>query len=193
MLLNRFGLKRCFMLCRLSLFSQSLAWLAALSWLFCIEISAQTVFVGFNTPGQYTNSFNAWNDAGGIDGGAYSFLETPTNGVAGGGGISVFQNNDTTATYKLGSWDFSTNGSAILMSVMIKANGQVSGNKVQFGILNSNANGLNANAGVAFESYRFIPGATTWSLREQYRTTNTLFETTLGTVNFTLGNWYRFV
>ncbi|HXU75398.1 MAG TPA: chitobiase/beta-hexosaminidase C-terminal domain-containing protein, partial [Methylomirabilota bacterium] len=181
------------MLCRLSLFSQSLAWLAALSWLFCIEISAQTVFVGFNTPGQYTNSFNAWNDAGGIDGGAYSFLETPTNGVAGGGGISVFQNNDTTATYKLGSWDFSTNGSAILMSVMIKANGQVSGNKVQFGILNSNANGLNANAGVSFESYRFIPGATTWSLREQYRTTNTLFETTLGTVNFTLGNWYRFV
>src|SRR5262245_42343123 len=33
----------------------------------------QTVFLDFNTSGQYTSNFNPWNDAGGVNGGNYSF------------------------------------------------------------------------------------------------------------------------
>jgi uncharacterized repeat protein (TIGR03806 family) len=157
------------------------------------SLSAQTVFLDFNSPGQYTNNFNAWNDATGTDGGNYSFMESANGGVVGSGVVSVFQSNDTTASYKSGSWDFSTNGATIILSTLIKANGQTSANKVQFGIKNSNSNGLNNNAGVAFESFRFVPSATTWSLREQYRTTNNMIETTLGDVNYVSGRWYKFV
>src|SRR5579859_3134169 len=136
-----------------------------------IRAEAQTVFQDFNLPGQYTGNFTPWNDIGGVDGGNYSFAESTTAGSAGGGGVSVFQSNDTTATYNQSSWDFSTNGAAVTLSVLVKANGQSSGNKVQLGILNVNNNGLNGNPGVSFESFRFIPSAATvWSLREQYRT-----------------------
>jgi uncharacterized repeat protein (TIGR03806 family) len=162
----------------------------------CVAFSApgQTAFLDFNTVGQYTNNFNRWNDNGGTNGGNYSFMESLTSGVGGGGGVSVFQSSDTTATYKSGSWDFSTNGATIVLSVVFKANGMISGNKVQFGILNSNTNGLNGNTNVAFETYRFIPntGTNTWSLREQYRTTNANFETTLGNASYITGHWYKF-
>ena len=155
---------------------------------------SQTVFLDFNAPGEYTNNFNPWNDAGGANAGNFAFTEAPAAGVGSGGGVSVFQSTDTTATYKNGSWDFSTNGASLMISVLIKANGQTSGNKVQLGILNSNNNGLNNNAGVAFETFRFIPQtATSWSLREQLRSGGALSETTLGTVIITVGNWYRFV
>jgi uncharacterized repeat protein (TIGR03806 family) len=156
---------------------------------------AQSVFLDFNTTGQYTNNFNTWNDAGGIDGFSDAFSEGTTAGIAGAGGVTVFQSSDTTATYKTGSWDFSTNGSTLIFSVMIKANGQTSGNKVQLGIVNTNYNGLNGNAGVSFESFRFVPSsATTWSLREQFRTNNTTAaETVFGTVNVIVGHWYKFV
>jgi hypothetical protein len=154
----------------------------------------QTAFVDFNITGQYTNSFSAWNDVGGANGGNFSFAEDRTAGVGGSGGVSVFQNSDTTATYRLGSWDFSTNESALTISVLIKANGQTSGNKVQLGVLNSSANGLNNNSGVAFETFRFIPQtATNWSLREQFRSGGALTETPLGIVTITVGHWYRFV
>jgi uncharacterized repeat protein (TIGR03806 family) len=164
--------------------------------LFCaaaLSASAQTVFLDFNSAGQYTNNLNAWNDMGGTDGGNYSFTQSSTGGVNNSGAVTVFQSNDTTASYKNGGWNFSTNGATITLSALIKANGQTSGNKVQFGILNSNTNGLNNNPGVAFESFRFIPSATTWSLREQYRTTNTLTETTLGDVTYVAGRWYKFI
>src|SRR5690349_12019643 len=63
----------------------------------------QTVFLDFNIAGQYTSDFNPWNDTGGANGGNYSFTEGTSAGVNGSGGISVFQNNDTTATYNQGS------------------------------------------------------------------------------------------
>lgn len=156
---------------------------------------AQTVFQDFNLPGQYTGNFTPWNDIGGVDGGNYSFAESTTAGSAGGGGVSVFQSNDTTATYNQSSWDFSTNGAAMTLSVLVKANGQSSGNKVQLGILNVSNNGLNGNPGVSFESFRFIPSAATaWSLREQYRTNGvTAPEVVLGNVNVVAGRWYQFV
>lgn len=155
---------------------------------------AQTVFLNFDTPGQYTGNFNAWNDNGGTDGGNPSFAENASDGAAGSGGVSVFQNNDTTATYKTRSWDFSTNGATITVSVLLKANGLSSGNKIQLGLMNVIDNGLNNNAGVAFESFRFVPNsATSWSLREQYRTAEALTENTLGNVTVTAGNWYKFV
>src|SRR5260221_729933 len=156
---------------------------------------AQSVFLDFNTPGQYAGNFNAWNDNGaGGNGGNYSFSENTTAGVGGSGNISVFQSNDTTATYKNGSWDFSSNGAALTLSVLLKANGQTSGNKVQIGILNSITNGFNSNTGVAFESFRFLPSsATVWSRREQYRTANANTETTVGNVNVLPGRWHKFV
>ncbi|PWU19720.1 MAG: hypothetical protein C5B50_05905 [Verrucomicrobia bacterium] len=157
--------------------------------------NAQTVFLDFNTPGQYTNNFNPWNDSGGGgNGGNYSFQESNTNGAGGSGCVSVFQSNDTTATYKTGSWNFSTTGAAVILSLLVKANGQTAANKVQLGLLNTNNNGLNNNTGVAFESFRFVPdGATTWSVREQYRTAGAVTENTLGDVTWTLGHWYKFV
>ena len=154
----------------------------------------QTVFLDFNTAGEYTSNFNPWNDAGGANGGNYSFQESTTGGVGAGGDVSVFANNDTTATYNGGSWDFSTNGASLTVSTMFKANGQTSGNKIQLGVLNTANNGLNNNAGVAFDSFRLIPStATSYSLREQSRTNGALAEVTLGTVSSVVGNWYKFI
>src|SRR5438045_3942589 len=112
----------------------------------------QTVFFDFNTVGHYTNNFNPWNDNGASgNGNNYSFSESTNAGVGSGGGVSVFQSNDTTATYKNGSWNFATNNATIAVSVLIHANGQSSGNKVQLGIINSNYNGFNSNPNVAFD------------------------------------------
>lgn len=146
-------------------------WLAFF-WACAAPAAAQTVFLDFNTAGQYTGNFNPWNDNGGVNGGNYSFQENTTDGV-GGGGVAVFQSVDTTATYKSGSWNLSTNGATVLVSVLIYADGQSSGDKVQLGLINSTTNGLNSNAGAAFETFRFIPAsATGWTLYEQHRTNN---------------------
>jgi hypothetical protein len=156
---------------------------------------AKTVFLDFNTVGQYTNNFSPWNDVGGANGGNGDFQENATNGVGGSGGISIFQSTDTTATYKSGSWNLATNGATIVVSTLIYASGGTNGDKIQLGVVNSTANGLNANTGVAFESFRFIPAtATTWSTYEQYRTegANTS-SASLGTVTVTAGHWYKFV
>jgi uncharacterized repeat protein (TIGR03806 family) len=159
------------------------------------ESRAQNVLLNFNSLGQYTNNFNVWNDNGGVNGSNYCFMESSTIGAGGSGGVNVFQSTDTTAIYKSGSWDFSTNGSTIIASVLLKANGQTSGNRIQFGILNTNFSGLNADTNTSFESFRFIPTSTNaWSLREQYRTNNTTApEVVLGTMSITNGHWYKFV
>ena len=127
---------------------------------------AQTLFLDFNTAGQYTGNFNPWNDASGVNGGNYAFSESTSAGVNGSGGVSVFQNTDTTATYKGPAWNFSTNGATLILSTLIKANGQTSGNRTQLGFVNTNANGLNNNTNIAFESFRFNPvTSTNWSVR----------------------------
>src|SRR5665213_4361481 len=84
---------------------------------------AQTAFVNFNSIGEYTNNFTPWNDVNGTDGGVYSFAESATNGVGGSGGVAVFANNDMTATYNGGSWNLSTNGATIVVSVLIYTDG----------------------------------------------------------------------
>src|SRR5437588_12286694 len=61
------------------------------------ECFGQTAFLDFNTPGQYTNNFNPWNDNGGGKGGNYSFIESLTAGVGGGGGDTGVHNSDTNA------------------------------------------------------------------------------------------------
>src|SRR5436309_2130978 len=81
-------------------------------------LPAQTVFLDFNTPGQYTANFNPWDNAGA---GNYNFQESGGGGVGGSGCVSVFQSNDTTAAYKSGSWDFSINGASMTLSTMVKA------------------------------------------------------------------------
>ena len=159
---------------------------------------AQTAFLDFNTVGQYTNNFNAWNDNGsGTDGGAYSFSEGATSGVNGTRGVSIFANNDTTASYKTGGWNFATNGATIIMSTMILADGQ-SGNRTQYGVKNVATNGINSNAGISFETFRFIPGggggANNWAITEQTRSANVnTTSPTLGTAAVTSGHWYKFV
>src|SRR2546421_2998853 len=174
--------------------------LVALNFLVCFSLCgpaafSQTRFLHFNTPGQYTSNFVPWNDGGGVDSGNYAFAESESEGVAGSGGVSVFQSSDTTATYDAASWDFATDGATITVSLLVKANGQTSGNKVQLGITDASNNGLNNNSGVAFESFRTIPSSSTlWSLREQYRTADlSPVETTLGNVNVIPGHWYKFV
>jgi PKD repeat protein len=168
--------------------------LAVLAWCVALSAAGQTAFLDFNTPGQYAGNFNPWNDNAGANGGNYCYAESSSDGVGGSGGVSVFQSTDTTAIYNNSGWDFSTNGASLTVSVLIKANGQVSGNKVQLGILNSSNNGLNNNAGVAFESFRIIPtSSTSFSLHEQLRTSGAVAENTLGTINTVAGNWYKFV
>ena len=160
-----------------------------------INSFGQTAFLDFNAVGEYTNNFNVWQDAGGVNGGAYAFTENTTDGVAGSGGVSVFQSTDTTATYKTGSWNFATNGATLVLSVMINAIGGNNGDKIQLGVINSSTNGLNANTGVAFESFRFIPAsATVWNVYEQYRAANAnTTSATLGNVTVVAGHWYKFV
>jgi uncharacterized repeat protein (TIGR03806 family) len=156
--------------------------------------SSQTVFLDFNTPGQYTGNFNSWNDNGGINAGDYSFEENTTAGAGGSGGVSNFQSTDTTATYKSGSFNFATNGAVIVVSTLIHASGGNNGDKIQLGVINSTTNGLNGNAGVEFESFRFVPdSATTWTAYEQYRSGDvTVTSPALGDVTVTAGHWYNF-
>jgi uncharacterized repeat protein (TIGR03806 family) len=163
--------------------------------LLIIPAFAQTAFVDFNTPGEYTSNFNPWNDGGGVNNGAYGFSEASAAGVNGGGGVAIINNNDTTATYGNGSWNFAVNGSTIIVSTLVYADGQTSGDKTQLGIMNSNSNGMNSNAGIVFESYRFIPtSATSWQFYEQIRNNGvTTTSAGLGTVTVTAGRWYKFV
>lgn len=163
------------------------------AFIFCGVASSfsQTVLLDFNTVGQYTNNFNAWND----NGGGASFMESTTVGAGGSGGVTNFLNTDTTATYKNGNWNLTNNGSVIVVSTLIHANGGNSADKIQLGIINSTTNGLNGNAGVAFESFRFVPSSTTvWGTFEQYRSNNiTVPSASLGNVTVTAGHWYNFV
>ncbi|HTA29744.1 MAG TPA: hypothetical protein VK731_04635, partial [Candidatus Cybelea sp.] len=158
---------------------------------------AQTAFLDFNTVGDYTNNFSPWNDVGGVNGGNYSFAENTTNGVGGSGGIALLADNDMTATYNAGSWNLSTNGATVVVSLLIYTDGQTSGgnDKVQLGIANSTTNGLNSNTGVEFQSFRFIPNsATSWSLYEQYRAGGvTTTGGALGAVTVITGHWYKYV
>ena len=168
----------------------------ACSWFGSASSSGQTAFAGFNTVGQYTNNFNAWNDNGsGANAGVYCFQENTTDGVGGSGGVSVYQSTDTTATYHGSSWNFAGKGTTIIVSTLVYAAGGNSADKIQLGIINSTNNGLNANAGVAFESFRLIPASTSsWNVFEQNRTGNSnVTSAALGAVSITAGHWYKFV
>jgi hypothetical protein len=152
--------------------------------------TAQTVFLNFSAPGQLTNDFNLWNDDGtGTNASEYSFEEN-TNG-----GITIFQDTDTTATYKNGSWNLATSGATALVSALVQANGQSSGDAVQLGFINSASNGFYSYRGIEFESFLFIPASSTnWTLHEQRRSKDITSESgALGTVSIVPGHWYRFV
>src|ERR1700752_1276366 len=94
-------------------------WVLSCFWLGVAPAFAQTVFLDFNTAGQYTGNFSQWNDVGGNNGGNYDFVESAIGGVGGRGCVSVFASTDTTATYNSSSWDFSTNGAVIIVSTMV--------------------------------------------------------------------------
>ena len=112
--------------------------------------AAQTAFLDLNATGQYTANFNPFANGGT----SFSFAASAAGGVNGTGCVSVNQSIDTTATYNARSWNFSTNGATATLSVMIKANALAnSGDKIQLGFINVTNNGLNNNAGIAFESF----------------------------------------
>lgn len=156
---------------------------------------AQTAFLDFNTVGQFTNSFNDWNDGSGVNAGAYAFEENTTDGVGGSGGVSIFQSTDTTATYTNSSWNLAANGSTLVASLLVYAAGGANADKLQLGAVNVPTNGLNSNAGVEFESFRFLPSSgTAWPVYEQYRSAGTTTTSaSLGTATVTAGHWYKFV
>ena len=156
---------------------------------------SQTVFLDLNTSGQFLSHFNLWNDNGGANAGNFDFEENPTIGVHGSRAVAVYQNTDTTATYNAGSWNFSTNGATIYVSTLILANNQSIADKIQIGLVNSTANGLNGNSGVAFESFRCVPNAAAnWAVREQFKNAaGATAEGTLGNVPVTPGHWYKFL
>ncbi len=158
-------------------------------------VIAQTVFLNFDTPGQFTGNFSEWEDVGGVDGNSFSFQESTTAGIGGGGAIALTQSLDSTATYNGAGWNISGSNAAIIESMMVFTDGLTSGDKIQFGVANSTTNGLNNNAGVSFESFRFIPNsATSWSLYEQFRTNNNIVTGgSLGSVTVSTGHWYKFV
>ena len=171
---------------------------AGLLAVFCLGLvcgRTQPVFFDFNTVGQYTNNFNPWNDGGGFNAGNYAFTESPTDGVGGSGGVSVFQSTDMTATGNGRGWNLAANGATLLVSTLIYNSGGGNGDKIQLGVINSTTNGLNSNAGVAFESFRFVPAsATAWPVYEQYRAGNvTTTSASLGTATVTAGHWYKFL
>jgi len=170
-------------------------WLCVLVLWQAFGAAGGTAFLNFNTPGQYTNNFNPWNDGGGVNSANYSFTESTNDGVGGSGGVAVFQSTDMTAIYTNSGWNLATNGATIVVSVLLYTDGQSSGDKVQLGFLNTTNNGLNSNAGVTFETLRFIAsGATSWPLYEQYRTNgNTVSSGLLGTVTVAVNHWYKFV
>jgi PKD repeat protein len=165
-------------------------WLATALCEMAAPAAAQTAFLDLNSAGQYSANFNPF--AGGGTG--FSFIASGSGGVGDSGCVSVNQSIDTTATYNAGSWDFSTNGATIIVSTLIKANALAnSGDKIQLGFINVTNNGLNNNAGVAFESFRVLPQSTgVWSVHEQWRSGEALQETTINNVNFVPGNWYKF-
>ena len=120
------------------------------------------------------------------------FRKAPAAGVGGSGGVSVSSSLDTTATYKrprqLGFLHQRRRHHPL--HLLIKADGQVSGDKVQLGLKNLSTNGLISNPGLAFETYRTIPqSATVWSVREQYFTGGNLTESTFTNVNIVVGEW----
>lgn len=165
----------------------------ALALALTLTASAQPLLENFETPRALNGDFRLWNDAGGVDAGNDDFIQAEGVGVKGTAGVSVFQSSDTTAVYKARSWNLATNGATVTVAVTFLANGESSGNKIQLGWLNSTTNGLNNNAGVAFESFRLIPaGVGQWTVREQTRTAGAIAETVLGAVNFTPGRWYQF-
>ena len=157
---------------------------------------AQTTFLDFNTPGELAGNFNMWNDNGsGANAASYCFEENSIDGAGGSGGIDIYQSTDTTATYSGAGRNFATNGATIIVSALIYAIGGDNGDKIQLGVMNDNTNGLNANTGVEFESFRFLPvSATTWTAYEQYRTGNAnITSAALGNVSVIAGHWYKFV
>src|SRR5580698_9605946 len=112
---------------------------------------AQTVFFGFAGAGDYTNNFDYFNGTTEtINSGGGTYVYNSSAGVGGGGGIQIATSADFTTTLTTHSWNLSTNGAKILVSVLIYTDGETSADKTQLGFLNTTNNGLNNNAGVEF-------------------------------------------
>ncbi len=156
------------------------------------SVVAQNLLLDFNTPGQYTGNFNNPTTAS-------PCTETNAGGVGNSGALLV-TGGDGNAIYNSGTWNFSSNGAAIsvsLMALIQQATG--TGNKFQLGILNSDTAGFADAAtgdGWIFGSYRLLPQSTTaptYQLQCQTATNGTTSSVNVGPViTLTIGHWYQF-
>jgi hypothetical protein len=156
---------------------------------FCVSpawAQQTNVLIDFNTPGLFTGNFTALH-------GANNCVENTTIGVGGSGGVQVTGNNDTTHIFNLPVGDFSAPGATFHLSLLLKANAQTSGNRLQLGLA-SNLVSFNTDFGKSWETFRFMPtSATNWSLRVQTRSANNMVETILqNSLIVVSGRWYKF-
>ncbi len=159
------------------------------------SVSAQSLLLDFNTPGEYTGNFSN-------PGTGSSCLETNAGGMGNSGALRV-TGGDSNATYTNGSWNFSSNGASISVSMMMEiqqatASGGTA-NKIQLGFVNSTTAGYAlaaAGDGWVFGSFRLQPQSTTaptYQLVCQTATNGTTANVNVGSViTLTIGHWYQF-
>jgi Glycosyl hydrolases family 39 len=163
-----------------------------LSVFFVRSITAQSLLLDFNTPGQYTDNFNNPNSGN-------PCTETNAGGVGNSGALLV-TGGDGNATYNASSWNFATNGATISASLMVliqQAAG--TGNKIQLGVVNSVNSGFadtSTGNGWIFGSFRLLPQSTstpTYQLAYQTATNGSTSGANVGSViTLIAGHWYQF-
>ncbi|HEY3762861.1 MAG TPA: hypothetical protein VGN23_14040 [Verrucomicrobiae bacterium] len=156
------------------------------------SVSAQSLLLDFNTPDEYTGNFNNPTTPS-------PCTETNAGGVGNSGALLV-TGGDGNATYHASSWDFSTNGASLSVSMMMEIH-QASGmgNKIQLGIVNSATAGFADAAsgdGWVFGSFRLTPQSTaapTYQLVCQTATNGVTANVNVGSVvTLMVGHWYQF-
>jgi hypothetical protein len=177
------------------------------------HVQGQSFFVDFNTANQFTDNFNVYQNAATP---VVSFTGSPytqgaASGIGGTGGIDVTAGggttgltSDSTAIYKNSTFDFSTSGTSLTISAMMKIipTSETGNRLLQLGFVNDPTSGMNGNAGLAFTSMRFNPPGTTGAsgsvaYTPQWQTKVAAGTTTVNTagapspINFTTGDWYK--
>src|SRR6476469_10061171 len=86
------------------------------------KAQAQSFFEDFNTAGSYANNFNVYITA--TPPGTNPYSQTAGSGIGGSTGISVSNaagtTPDSTSIYKNSTFDFSSSGSSLTVSAMMK-------------------------------------------------------------------------
>jgi hypothetical protein len=162
-------------------------------------------FDDFNTPGTFLNDYNIYQNTTpptlSTTGSPYT--QSATTGVGGTGGIDVITGGtagitpDSTAINKGNVFDFSTSGSSLTISAMMKVIPPLETNnrELHLGFSTDATSGMNGNTGLSFMSLRFNPtavGSTTFTPQWQTKTAAGAVVNTSVTPNITFvaNDWY---